>query len=209
MSSDRNPNPRSQTGGRDEIGSRNTPWKHALITFGAIVVLGALAAAGVIFSGFFNVAATVVDSPPLAWMLVKVREGSIKRHAKDIQAPPLDDAARRDRGFRIYREDCVMCHTPVGRSPTQMAVGFNPQAPGFGKGSDEMTAAELFWVTKNGIRFTGMPAWGPSHSDTELWDVVAFMQILPSMGAADYDAMDRRIAPEPTESAITNEKARP
>ncbi len=57
------------------------------------------------------------------------------------------------------------------------------------------TAAELFWTAKNGIRFTGMPAWGPSRSDQELWDVIAFVMILPTMSGADYDAMDRRIPP--------------
>lgn len=163
------------------------------MTLAAVLVIGLLGVAGVIFSGFFNVAATVVDSRPLNWILVTVREGSIQRHARAIQAPPLGDSAQRDRGFKIYREDCVMCHTPVGRKAEPMAVGFNPQAPGFGAGADKMTASELFWVTKNGIRFTGMPAWGPSHSDQELWDVVAFVLTLPKLSAAEYDAMDRRI----------------
>ena len=84
MSSDRNPNPRNRTGSRDEIGSRSKPWKHVLMTLGAVVALGASVGAGVIFSGLFNVAATVVDSPPLSWMLVAVRERSIKRHARRI-----------------------------------------------------------------------------------------------------------------------------
>ncbi|AXS81958.1 phosphogluconate dehydrogenase (NAD(+)-dependent, decarboxylating) [Marinobacter sp. Arc7-DN-1] len=57
-----------------------------------------------------------------------------------------------------------------------------------------MTAAELFWATKQGIRFTGMPAWGPSRSDQELWDIVAFVMTLPKMNAADYDAL--RVRPE-------------
>ena len=165
------------------------------MTVGVLIVLGALAAAGVIFTGFFNVAATVADSPPLRWMLVTVRENSIKRHARDIQAPPLADAAQRDRGFRIYREDCVMCHTPVGRTPTPMASGFNPQAPTFEE--NDMTAAELFWAAKHGIRFTGMPAWGPSRSDQELWDVIAFVMTLPKMSAADYEEMDRQVPPGP------------
>jgi mono/diheme cytochrome c family protein len=42
-----------------------------------------------------------------------------------------------------------------------------------------------------------MPAWGPSLSDKEIWDVVEFMKTLPDMTAADYDAMDRRLPPEP------------
>jgi mono/diheme cytochrome c family protein len=43
-----------------------------------------------------------------------------------------------------------------------------------------------------------MPAWGPSRSDKELWDVVAFMETLPKMSATEYDALDRRIPVEET-----------
>lgn len=170
--------------------SRRRPVKHVLVTVGVIVVVGALGAAGVLFSGLFNVAATVADSPPLRWMFVTVREGSIKYHARDIQAPPVADAAHLANGFTIYREDCVMCHTPAGRQPSPMALGFNPQAPSFAE--NDMTVAQLFWVAKNGIRFTGMPAWGPSRSDQDLWDAVGFAMTLPKMSAADYDALDRR-----------------
>lgn len=69
------------------------------------------------------------------------------------------DAAHLANGFKIYREDCVMCHAPAARQPTPMALGFNPQAPSFEE--NDMTVAQLFWVAKDGIRFTGMPAWGP------------------------------------------------
>lgn len=171
--------------------------KHVLVTVLALGILGLVVAGGIIFSGLFNVAATEKDSKPLTWVLVTTREASIRLHARDIQPVSLEGAARRDNGFRIYREECAMCHTPVGRKPTAMAVGFNPQAPSFGKGADDMNPRELFWATKNGIRFTGMPAWGPSRSDQEIWDIVAFVVTLPEMTAADYDAMDRRIPPAP------------
>jgi mono/diheme cytochrome c family protein len=144
------------------------------------------------YSGIFNVAATVVDSSALNWALVTVREASIRLHSRDVQLPKLAAVADRDNGFRIYRQECAMCHTPVGQTPRPMAVGFNPQPPGFGPGSDLMTPAQVFWVTKNGIRFTGMPAWGPSRSDKELWDVVGFVMTLPKMSAADYNALDHR-----------------
>ena len=78
-----------------------------------------------------------------------------------------------------------------------MARGLNPEAPTFGEDADDMGAAELFWATKNGIRFTGMPAWGPSRSDQDLWDLVAFMMTLPKTSAADYDALDRRVPSGP------------
>ena len=176
---------------------KRKPVKHVLMTLVVLGVLGIFVAGGVIFSGLFNVAATEQDSKPLTWVLVTTREASIKLHARDIKPVPFEGAARRDNGFRIYRAECAMCHTPVGRKPTPMAVGFNPQAPGFGKDADDMSPTELFWVTKNGIRFTGMPAWKPSRSDREIWDIVAFTMTLPEMSAEDYDAMDRRIPPAP------------
>jgi mono/diheme cytochrome c family protein len=169
---------------------KRRPVKHVLVTLAVIFVLVALGAAGVLFSGLFNVAATVADSPPLRWMFVTVREGSIKFHARNIQAPPLEDAQHLANGFKVYRENCVICHTPAGRQPTSMSAGFNPQAPSFEE--NDMTAAQLFWVAKNGIRFTGMPAWGPSRSDQDLWDAVGFIMTLPKLSAADYNALDRR-----------------
>lgn len=167
--------------------------KGVLVTLGASAVLGVLGALAVMYSGIFNVAATVSDAPLLRRVLVTTREASIKRHARSILAPALDTPQQVNDGFRIYREKCVICHTPIGRSPSALAKGLNPQAPGFGEDADDMSTAELFWVAKNGIRFTGMPAWGKSLSDRELWDVVAFVTKLPKMSAADYDAMDRRI----------------
>lgn len=170
---------------------RRRPVKHVLVTVGVIAMLGVLAAAGILYSGLFNVAATVTDAAPLRWMFVTVREGSIKYHARHIQAPAVADAAHLANGFKVYREDCVMCHTPAGQQPSPMALGFNPQAPSFAE--NDMTVAQLFWVAKNGIRFTGMPAWGPSRSDQDLWDAVGFAMKLPEMSAADYAAMDRRM----------------
>lgn len=171
--------------------------KPVLATLAVLIVLGVLVGAGVIYSGVFNVAATVVDAAPLRWFFVTTREASISRHAKGIEAPKLGGPEQLEKGFRLYRQECVICHTPVGKTPTPTAVGLNPQAPGFGADADDMTPAGLFWATKNGIRFTGMPAWGPSLSDQQLWDVVAFMMTLPKMKAEDYDALDRRVPPAP------------
>lgn len=167
--------------------------KTILTTLGISTLLVVLAALAVIYSGLFNVAATVADSPSLRWMFVTVRKGSIKFHARDIQAPPVADAAHLANGFNIFRENCVMCHTPVGRQPSPVALGLNPQAPTFKE--NDMTIAQLFWVAKNGIRFTGMPAWGPSLSDQDLWDAVGFVMTLPKMSAADYDSLDHRTQP--------------
>lgn len=165
--------------------------RHLLLIVGGLVVAGLIGGAVLMYSGVFNVAATVVDSRLLSWALITVREASVGLHARDL--PPADMAGDADRGFALYRANCAMCHTPVGRTPDPMAVGFNPQAPTFAEDPDEMSANELFWVTKNGIRFTGMPAWGPSFTDAQIWDLTAFVMKLPGMTAAEYDALDKRI----------------
>jgi mono/diheme cytochrome c family protein len=170
--------------------------KPLLAWFVILAVVGVLGAFAVIYSGIFNVAATVEDAVPLRWVLITAREASIKSHARAIQAPALDGAEQMESGFRLFRQECAMCHTPPGRPATIMAKGLNPQAPPLADLVD-MTDAELFWVTKNGIRFTGMPAWVSSENDQNIWDVVAFLRTTANMKASDYDALDGRISPEP------------
>lgn len=169
------------------------PYLAALAIFTIVgLVFGVFAAFLVIYSGAFNVAATVKDSAPLEWVLITTREASIQRHARGIEVPPLDGAQQVQRGFRFFRQQCEMCHAMPGREPTPMSQGLNPQAPPLVGLASEMTDAELFWVTKNGIRFTGMPAWASSHNDRDLWNAVAFMRASASMRAADYQALEQR-----------------
>ena len=166
----------------------------------AIAALPALALAvfavvTVMYTGAYNVAAAWKDPALLRWALTTTRESSIERRAQAIQAPALEGADRIDNGFRSYREMCVICHGRPGGEPSPLAKGLNPRPPDFSRAEHDMSAAELFWVIKNGIRMTGMPAWGPSHSDAELWDLVAFVRALPNISAAQYGALDRRLPP--------------
>jgi len=164
-------------------------------TLGTIITLALLAIFAVMYTGAFNVATGWQDPSLMRWVLVATRESSIERRAQAIQAPALDGASRIDKGFRGYREMCVICHgTPNGK-PSPVAQGLNPEPPDLSEDDGHMSDAELFWVIKNGIRMTGMPAWGPTHSDEELWDIVAFVKTLPDMSAAEYDALGRRLPP--------------
>ena len=147
----------------------------------------------VIYTGGYDVSATRQDPALLRWVLVSVRESSVERRARDVQVPVLQGEDRLEHGFRSYREMCVVCHGRPGGERSPLAKGLNPQAPDLSRPDHDMSAGELFWVMKNGIRMTGMPAWGRTHSDAELWDLVAFVKALPSMSAAQYGALDRRL----------------
>jgi mono/diheme cytochrome c family protein len=71
---------------------------------------------------------------------------------------------------------------------TEISRGLYPRAPELKRGSG-LTPAEHFWVVKHGIKMTGMPAWGLTHDDEILWDVVAFLRKMPELTAEEYQAL--------------------
>jgi hypothetical protein len=73
-------------------------------------------------------------------------------------------------------------------APTEISQGLYPRAPELSRGSS-LSPAEQFWVVKHGIKMTGMPAWGATHADALLWDVVAFLRGLPSLSPAQYESL--------------------
>jgi len=164
------------------------------IALGTVVAL-VVAGLGVMHAGIFDVSTAWRDPALLRWVLVTTREASIERRARDIRAPDLTAADRVERGFRAYRDRCEACHGRPGGAQTPLAKGLNPEPPNLGSDEDHMSPAELFWVVKNGIRMTGMPAWGPSATEDELWDVVAFVRALPTMSATQYRALDSNLPP--------------
>src|SRR5262249_16029481 len=69
--------------------------------------------------------------------------------------------------------------------PGEMANGMHPSPPILTSAAKQWVPGELFWIIRNGIKMTGMPAW-PEHSDENIWDIVAFLNKLPNMGEQDY-----------------------
>ena len=105
--------------------------------------------------------------------------------------PPLEDPRHIMDGFRHYREMCVGCHLAPGITSSEIHKGLMPEAPVLQDVVEEWTPAELFWIIKNGVRMTGMPAWGATHTNKEIWAIVAFLGKLPHLTAEQYAAMDR------------------
>jgi mono/diheme cytochrome c family protein len=69
-----------------------------------------------------------------------------------------------------------------------MRPGLNPKPPILAL-LPPGSPAEEFWIVKHGIKMTGMPAWGVTHSDAEIWNIVAFLQKLPSLSPVQYRAI--------------------
>jgi mono/diheme cytochrome c family protein len=139
-----------------------------------------------LISGDYNVAATDPHTRPVAWLLTTIRDRSVGRHAANVKVPNLDDPGLVRAGLNDFEAMCTQCHTRPGGTPSAVAEGLNPPPPNLAESAAHMSAAELFWVTKNGVKMTGMPAWGASHEEAQLWPVVAFLQLLPDLNATGY-----------------------
>jgi mono/diheme cytochrome c family protein len=156
-----------------------------------LMVLAAIAAAGAVavYTGLYNVAADIPHTQPVYWLLQKARERSIAVRATDITVPSdLGDTRRIGSGAGQYAEMCASCHLAPGMKRTEIARGLNPRAPELRR-KRRSTPAEDFWVVKHGVKMTGMPAWGLTHDDEILWDLVAFLQKLPELSPDQYRSL--------------------
>ena len=143
-----------------------------------------------IYSGWYNVSANEQENGIMKWILNTTKDRSIELRSKDITVSDLNDSSMLKEGFEHYNEMCVSCHGAPGLEETEVSVGLNPTAPFLVKVAKEIDPKELFWITKNGIKMTGMPAWGKTHSDEKIWAIVAFVKKLPNMTAEEYQKME-------------------
>lgn len=157
-----------------------------LVTLAVAVVLAAVGAIAFAYSGLYDVSARTSHSGPVDWLLSTTSQSSIKRRAATITVPDLSADSLARSGINDYEAMCAGCHGAPGRKPTSIALGLNPPAPDLAKSAQSMSPAELYWVTKHGIKMTGMPSWGASHDDASLWPVVAFMTRLPDLDGDAY-----------------------
>ena len=160
----------------------------ALIGFLGIIV--ALVAGVYFFGGFYNVAGTQADPPPVAWALIKVRLASVDRHATDRLPAGYDAPDKVQAGAKAFMaRGCTNCHGGPGVDWQKFSEGLHPDPPDLKEVVPNREPRHLFWVVKNGINMTGMPSFGATGmEDAEIWSLVAFLKKLPDVSDADFKA---------------------
>lgn len=154
------------------------------------LLLVALGAAAVVWTGSFNVAA----SSPAGKLEEKVArmtvDRSVSRRAPASSAMPAASPEILREGLSHYRENCVGCHGAPGVDAAEFGQGLNPPAPDLTlprvqKRSD----GQLYWIVANGLRMTGMPAFSPTHKEEEIWKIVAFVRHLEELSPDEEKAL--------------------
>jgi thiosulfate dehydrogenase len=82
-------------------------------------------------------------------------------------------------GIKLYAQNCAICHGGAGGDPTNVAKGLYQRPPQLGRhGVEDDPVGVTYWKVKHGIRWTGMPAFGPTLSETQLWQLVLFLKTM-------------------------------
>ena len=133
------------------------------------------------------------DNPPAleAYVAKTARNLSIpasERHAKNPVAPTAEVLSEARAHFADH---CATCHGNDGSGKTQIGQNLYPKAPAMRLlETQNLTDGEVYYVIHNGIRLTGMPAWGTEEKDEESWKLVLFIRHLPRLTPAEEREME-------------------
>jgi len=149
-----------------------------------VIIIAALAA------GTYDVAASAPDTALEFEIMHSITRNSVRMRAGDEERQTWTEAELRN-GFQDYNEMCVVCHAAPGKERTPTSKGMRPQPPLLAEASKQWTNAQLFRIVKNGVKMTGMPAFGPTHSDEKIWNLVGFIRRLPQISPDEFSTMEK------------------
>lgn len=165
--------------------------KNILFTIVVVLLVEFIAVIIGAYSGIPDVSAAKPEGEIISWILNTTRDHSISTRAENIAAPALDDPALAKKGFNHYDEMCVSCHGAPGIEPDEFTKGLNPIPPDLVFSIRDLSPSEMFLVVKNGIKMTGMPGFGLTHSDPDVWAIVAFLKQLQKMSVEEYRSLKK------------------
>ncbi len=123
-----------------------------------------------------------LDEPGQAetYLANKAKRVLVGRAARHIGRPqPVDLSQSVMIGGMQFRARCASCHGLDGRTPSDIGSAMYPRVSDLGSAQvQEWSDAELFWIIQNGIRLTGMPGFGKSLSNEEIWPLVDYIRSL-------------------------------
>ncbi|MEO6320249.1 MAG: c-type cytochrome [Polaromonas sp.] len=167
------------------------------VSIAAALLAALLAGAGVlvVYGGAYNIAATSQHLQPVYSLMETTLRHSVRLRARHIEPPALGDPQRIARGAILFRDKCVQCHGAPGVAQDDIGKSMQPLPGPLVDASQRWRPREIYWITRHGIKMSGMPAWAFRLDDAQLWDVVAFMQRLPGLTPQAYAEATRDTSP--------------
>lgn len=161
---------------------------------GVVALPVIIGAAGIIFlktsaKGFS------AQAPPSVLEIVAARTArrfALPSGARERRNPIANSNEVLSQARAHWADHCALCHGNDGSGQTEMGSHTYPPAPDMRKErTQHLTDGELFYIIENGIRLSGMPAWGGSHEGgQDSWKLVHFIRHLPDLSASEISAME-------------------
>ena len=167
-----------------------TRTKVGLVIVLGIALLGVLGVVLMLRHGF-----SARDEPTAAeaFLARRLRHLAVPRSARAMQNPvPLTEEVLAEARAH-FADHCALCHGNDGTGQTKVGQNLYPKAPDMGSsGTQSLSDGELFYIIKQGIRLTGMPAWGEDtpEDDQESWQLVHFIRHLPNITPEEIAEME-------------------
>jgi mono/diheme cytochrome c family protein len=161
--------------------------KTVAATLAGAALLASVAGFAVLKSGRYNIGATAQHFQVVHTVLEQGMHESVRHHARDVAQPPaLASAQRIGRGAALYRDNCAQCHGAPGVAPLDLGKGMQPVPGPLVDAARRWKPRELYWITRHGIKMSGMPAWEARLSEADTWAVVAFLARMPGLDVRAY-----------------------
>jgi mono/diheme cytochrome c family protein len=173
--------------------------KAFLLLLGLFLVVGAV---GLLYFLSSGVSAKEQPGRLEEFLAQRVRNMAIARRAKSLTNPVEYSGEIIAYGRGHFADHCAICHANDGSGDTPVGRGMWPKPPDMRlPKTQNLSDGELFWIIENGIRFTGMPAWGTGTEDGETasWHLVHFVRRLPKLTPEELEEMETLNPKSPAE----------
>jgi mono/diheme cytochrome c family protein len=165
---------------------------------GTLILLLVVLAVGVAIAAGFSIlhdglSARATPTAMEAMLARKARHLAIPANARNQHNPvaPSEKALKEARAH--FADHCAACHGNDGGGDTMYGKGLYPKPPDLRLAETQnLSDGEIFWIIENGVRFTGMPAFGGDHgSQDDSWKLVIFIRHLPQLAMEERLEMER------------------
>jgi len=150
----------------------------------AVLILGGL---GIALLGFIPTNANATPPKLETHLAMSAVDASTDHHAARINSPVLPSPENLIDGMKIYTMNCSGCHGTLDRKPSPLASSFYPPPPQLIQDPPDDPEWFDYYTIRNGIRYTGMPAWDKALSDQDIWKVTIFISHMKKLPAAAQD----------------------
>jgi mono/diheme cytochrome c family protein len=169
-----------------------SPWRWVLVLAITVIVAGI----GIYAARLFNYGLSARSQPTPVEALVAsgFRHAAIPANAKHRKNPMPATPEMLEHGRNHWADHCATCHANNGSGDTEIGRNLYPRVPDMRlTKTQSLSDGELYYIIRNGVRMTGMPAWGKPEEgdfDHETWTLVLFIRHLPHLTADDETAME-------------------